>query len=87
MTQWACYEIEPGQRLITLKRAPKQLPWQCPVRFSGMSTNCGCARFDDGSCVPPHVYPEFARRRDAGQPFRDVKGYKWTEQETKEGEG
>ena len=38
-------------------------PWYCHYRTRGF-INCNCARFDDGSCVPPWLYPEFARRRD-----------------------
>lgn len=38
--------------------------WLCLYRRHGF-TNCRCARFDDGSCVPAHIYPEFCARRDA----------------------
>lgn len=49
--------------------------WQCEMRRTASDGglgfgHCGCARFDDGSCVPSSMYPEFARRRDAELPMQ-----------------
>lgn len=40
-------------------------PWRWPRHLGGLGfLNCDCARFEDGSCVPPHLYPEFVSNRD-----------------------
>lgn len=37
--------------------------------------NCYCARFEDGSCVPDEVYPEYSQRRDDPARSRDDRSF------------
>jgi hypothetical protein len=53
-------------------RPQQRQGWHCRTRRMTFNTSgsCHCARFEDGTCVPPETYPAFAARRDAGLPFR-----------------
>lgn len=52
--------------------------WKCLHKLHGKPM-CHCAQFDDGTCVPPWVYPEFSKRRNAERPktglFRKRESY------------
>ena len=61
--KWGLYE-RLGGFCFELLKAPNKLPWKCSIRFSELSQNCSCPRFEDNSCVPPHLKEEFFKLRD-----------------------
>jgi hypothetical protein len=83
--KWEAWHTAAGKVHIAPAQAPESLPWRCPTRFSGLSENCGCARFSDNSCVPPHLRYEYRRRAentgargaDDERAFADVESYTW----------